>query len=178
MSPNCPTSDPQLASIDPQSTHAGGAVSAGSTGAASRQDIADGVQCAIPCVRVAGGLEFGAVVLAVVGGAGSLAAAGLMLHLRVAARGASAGGGRGKPGDSPRLPKLNPSMRIPKRLSQRRNDAANGGDAGAALWLPPLLLLCGGGLFAGETLLIHWRGRADASPGSAFGLLSDGCGWR
>ena len=155
---------------------AGSTVGAGSTGAASRQDLVDEVQCAIPCVRIAGGLEFGEVALAVVVVAGSLAGAGVMLRLRFSARAGAGGGDRDKPGDLPRLSRLNPSMR--KGRSQRRGDAANAGDAGAALWLPPLLLLGGGAMFAGQTLLTHWHDRADASPGSTLGLLSDGCGWR
>lgn len=134
--------------------------------------------CAVPCVRVTG-MGFRPMAFGVTLCAAALAASGVLLHFRVAARFGQATDLKAKE-DPPvvQFPKLDPPLRLSRRVPQRRNELGRQQtSSGATLWLPPAMLLGCAGVYAAHQLLNAWQSRADVSPSSSFALLAEGCGW-
>ena len=134
--------------------------------------------CAVPCVRVTG-MGFRPLAFRVTIFGAALVASGVALHFRVAARVGQATDLKAK--DDPRVvrvPKLNPSLRVSRHVSQRRSEQGRQQHAGGAtLWFPPAVLFGCVGVYAAKQLLNAWQDRADVSPSSSFALLTEGCGW-
>jgi hypothetical protein len=124
------------------------------------------IDCAVPCVRVTG-TAFRPMALGVAMCVAAFTAAGLCVWMRIEARAALA---------TKHKSKADPPMRLPRRLSQRRNETTHGAGASTTVWLPPLLLLVLTGCYTSTQLLEAWSNCADASPSASFSL-GEGCGW-